>query len=346
MEAVVEGLALGDEGHRWRGKRVLVTGATGIVGGWVSQALLASGAHLVALVQDVDARSVFYRSHLDRLAAVVNGSLEDLWALERAINNHEVDTVIHLGAQTIVGTAERFPLPTFEANIRGTYNLLEVCRLHSNQVRRVVVASSDKAYGDHAGAAYTEDGPLEASHPYDVSKACGDMIARAYAVTYGLPVAIARCGNIYGGGDLNWSRIVPGTIRSLLGNERPVVRSDGTFIRDYLYVKDAAAGYLALAEHVERADVRGRAFNFSGHSPRKVLDVVSQIAALLDKQDMEPIIMNTARHEIPQQVISSGRVKDVLGWEPKYSLEEGLAETIAWYRSFLDSTGSAAEGAA
>ncbi|HEX6511513.1 MAG TPA: NAD-dependent epimerase/dehydratase family protein, partial [Chloroflexota bacterium] len=233
----------------WRDKRVLVTGATGVVGSWVVEALLDGGAQVAALVRDHDQRSHFYRSGAVRSVTVVDGSLEDFGAVERAIAEHEADTVIHLGAQTIVPTAQRLPLPTFEANIRGTYNLLEACRRHADLVKRVVIASSDKAYGDHGRKAYEEGAPLSAKHPYDVSKACADLLTQTYAWSYGLPAAIARCGNIYGGGDLNWSRIVPGTIRSLIQAERPVLRSDGSYVRDYLYVKDAAAGYLLLAEH-------------------------------------------------------------------------------------------------
>ncbi len=231
----------------FEGRRVLVTGATGMVGSWLVKELLAQGAVVVALVLDLDPQSELVRSgDIDR-CSVVNGALQDFATLERAINLHETDSVFHLGAQTIVEVAHRYPLATWEANVRGTYNLLEACRTHAGLVERIVVASSDKAYGEAEVLPYTEESPLAACHPYEVSKAAGDLIALSYHQTYGLPVAIARCGNIFGGGDLNWSRIVPGTIRSLLREERPVLRSDGTFRRDYVYVKDAAQAYVGLA---------------------------------------------------------------------------------------------------
>ena len=218
----------------WQNRRVFVTGATGIVGSWLVKDLLAAGAYVVALVRDADPQSEFFRSGDFQSVAIVNGALEDFATLERAINEHEIDTVFHLGAQTIVGTAHRSPVPTFEANIRGSYFLLEACRLHQDRVRRVVIASSDKAYGDQPNLPYTEDTPLQGQHPYDVSKSCTDLIAQTYYHTYRLPVAIARCGNVYGGGDLNWSRIVPGTVRSLLQGMPPLIRSDGRYVRDYL----------------------------------------------------------------------------------------------------------------
>ncbi|HEX2864022.1 MAG TPA: NAD-dependent epimerase/dehydratase family protein, partial [Deinococcales bacterium] len=246
-----------------RGHRVLVTGATGLVGSWVARRLMAQGAQVVAFVRDADPQSEFIRSGDIHRTTVVQGALEDYASLERAVNEHEVDTVLHFGAQTIVGTALRSPLPTFEANIRGTYHLLEACRAHADLVRRVVVASSDKAYGTSDVLPYTEAMPLRGRHPYDVSKSCADLLALAYAETYGLPVAVARCGNIYGGGDLNWSRIVPGTIRSALRGERPVLRSDGRGVRDYVYAADIADAYLLLAERAADEGVRGEAFNFS-----------------------------------------------------------------------------------
>jgi CDP-glucose 4,6-dehydratase len=224
----------------WESRRVFVTGATGIVGSWLIKDLLAVNAHIVTLVRNIDPQSEFYRSGDYQKVTVVNGSIEDFWILEQAINEHEIDTVIHLAAQPIVGVSHRFPLQTFETNIRGTYNLLEVCRIHQNLVKRVVVASSDKAYGENAQLPYTEAMPLQGKHPYEVSKSCADLITQSYYHTYGLPVAIARCGNIYGGGDLNWSRIVPDSIRSFLHGKSPIIRSDGTYVRDYIYVKDVS----------------------------------------------------------------------------------------------------------
>ena len=321
--------------HSWAARRVLVTGATGMVGSWLVKELLAGGAHVVALVLDLDPQSELVRSGDLNECAVVNGRLEDLATLERALTLHEVDTVFHLGAQTIVGVAQRAPHGTWEANVRGTYNLLEACRRHPDLVRRVVVASSDKAYGEAAELPYTEDSPLAARHPYEVSKAVADQIALSYHHTYELPVAIARCGNIYGGGDLNWSRIVPGTIRSLLRDERPVLRSDGSFVRDYLYVRDAAAAYLGLAAAIGDDGVAGSAFNFSDESPLTVLELVRAIRERTGKTGFEPVVLDVAVGEIHDQVLSAERARSVLGWAPRYRLEEGLDETIAWYGSFL-----------
>jgi CDP-glucose 4,6-dehydratase len=318
----------------WGSARVLVTGATGMIGSWLVKALLERGVTVTALVLDADPQSELYRSGDVQRVTVVNGSLEDFAALERAVNVHEVDTVFHLGAQTIVGAAHRYPLATFESNIRGTYNLLEVCRLHRSLVRRLVIASSDKAYGEQERLPYTEETPLAGRHPYEVSKACCDLLAQSYHHTYELPVAIARCGNVYGGGDLNWSRIVPGTIRSLLRREAPVLRSDGTYLRDYIYVKDAAGAYLTLAEHLDDGKVQGQAFNFSAESPVRVLDLVRQIQRLMDCR-IEPRILNDARGEIRSQHLCAAKARETLRWSSRYSLEDGLKETIAWYQSFL-----------
>jgi CDP-glucose 4,6-dehydratase len=306
-----------------------------MVGGWVVHALLEAGANVVALVRDSDQRMDFFRSGAARRVTIVPGELQDFAVLERAVNHYEVDTVVHLGAQAIVTAAERFPLETFESNIRGTYNLLEVCRVHRDLVQRVVVASSDKAYGDNQGEPYTEDLPLMARHPYDVSKTCADLLAQTYAYTYDLPVTIARCGNIYGGGDLNWSRLVPGTIRALLDDTAPQIRSDGSYVRDYLFVKDAAVAYLTLAEHAADEHVRGEAFNFSANAPMSVLDLVNCIARLMGKRHVQPNILNRAKHEIPHQVLSADKARTQLGWQPQYTLEQGLTETIGWYESFL-----------
>jgi CDP-glucose 4,6-dehydratase len=266
---------------------------------------------------------------------VVNGELEDYAAVERAINEQEVDTVFHLGAQTIVGTAHRSPRATFDANIRGTYNLLDACRIHAGLVQRVVVASSDKAYGDVETLPYTEAMPPRGRHPYDVSKSCADLLAQAYHTTYDLPVTVARCGNIYGGGDLNWSRIVPGTIRSLLRGERPVLRSDGTFRRDYVYVEDAVDAYLLLGRNLHRPAVRGGAFNFGPARPLTVLQLVARVRSLMHAEKLKPVIRNTARAEIRDQYLSSRKARTVLAWKPRFTLDAGLERTIAWYRQHL-----------
>ncbi len=319
----------------WTGRRVLVTGATGIVGSWMVRRLLEEGAVVVALVHDWDPQSELMRSGAVHRSHVVNGALEDYGTLERAVNHHEVDAVIHLGAQALVGPANRSPLATFEANIRGTYNLLEVCRVHRDLVRSVVVASSDKAYGEAPELPYREEMPLAGRHPYDVSKSCADLLALTYSHTYDLPVTVARCGNIYGGGDLNWSRIVPGTIRSLWSGRRPVIRSDGTFTRDYIYVEDVVDAYLRLALKAPEEGVRGEAFNFSPGEPMTVLEVTRRIGELMDRQALEPVILNQARAEIRDQYLDSGKAAERLGWSPRYSIEEGLERTIVWYTALL-----------
>jgi CDP-glucose 4,6-dehydratase len=316
-------------------RTALVTGATGLVGSWLCRRLLDDGLHVVALVRDWDPQSELIRSGDIRRCAVVSGCLEDYPALERAIAGHGVDTVFHLGAQAIVGTALISPLATFESNIRGTYNLLEACRAHRDQVARVVAASSDKAYGSSDVLPYTEAMALEGRHPYDVSKSCADLLARSYAESYGLNVAVARCGNIYGGGDLNWSRIVPGTIRSVLEGKPPVLRSDGSFVRDYLYVEDVVDAYLALAEAAGRQGVRGEAFNFSPQRPLTVLEITRAVLAAMDRSDLQPVILGTAMGEIRDQALDAGKAARVLGWEPRFGLEDGLEATVAWYREFM-----------
>lgn len=317
------------------GARVLVTGATGIVGSWLCRELIARGANVVALVRDPDPQSDLYRSGDVLRTSVVAGPLEDYATVERAINEYEVTTVFHLGAQTIVGTAQRSPIQTFKSNIEGSWNVLEACRRLGDQVRAVVVASSDKAYGDQPDLPYHEAMPLQACHPYDVSKSCTDLLARTYAVSYALPTVIARCGNIYGGGDLNWSRIVPGTIRSILRGERPIVRSDGQYVRDYLYVRDAVSAYLRLAEAViDDEAVRGEAFNFSTESWVTVLEIVDTIRKRMGS-DLEPRVLDQAKAEIKSQSLSAARAKRELGWSAAWDLDRGLDETIAWYRSYL-----------
>jgi CDP-glucose 4,6-dehydratase len=325
----------------WTGCRVLVTGATGIVGSWLVKELLAGGARVITLVRDWDPQSELMRSGDVERTSVVNGALEDFHSVERAIAGHEPDTVFHLGAQTIVGTALRSPLQTFESNIRGTYHVLEACRMHADIVRRVVVASSDKAYGESDSLPYTETLPALGQHPYDVSKSCADLLARTYAVTYGLPIGIARCGNIYGGGDLNWSRIVPGTIRSLLHHERPVVRSDGTYLRDYLYVKDAVSAYQSLACALDDPQLRGQAFNFGPGVPVSVLDIVASIRSLMKADDLDVIVANNAWGEIRNQYLDCSKAGRLLDWQPRRTLRDGLAETIDWYRGYFNGRAAA-----
>ncbi len=323
----------------WAERRVLVTGATGIIGSWVSRDLVERGAYVVAFVLDANPQSALYRSGTIHQVNVVNGMLEDFRAVERAIVGHDIDTVIHLAAQAIVSVAHRSPLATFETNIRGTWNVLEACRLHADLVKHVVVASSDKAYGDPERLPYTEEMPLKGQHPYEVSKSCADMIAQSYNHTYHLPVTIARCGNIYGGGDLNWNRIVPGTILSLYRRKSPLIRSDGQYVRDYLYVKDASRAYLTLAEHLDSPQVRGESFNFSTESQVTVLEIVNKIRQLMKCEHIQPTVLNEANGELRTQYLSSAKAARVLKWKPAYTLEEGLAETIDWYTQFLGAGG-------
>ena len=322
----------------WNGRRVFVTGATGIVGSWLVKRLLTLGAQVVTLVRDWDPQTELVRSGDILKTNVVNGRLEDYGTLERAINEHEVRTVFHLGAQPIVATALRNPLPTFEANVRGSYNLLEACRVHSSLVTEVVVASSDKAYGDGPSLPYTEDMPANGKHPYDVSKSCTDLIALSYAHTYDMPVTVARCGNIYGGGDLNWSRIVPGTVRSLWLGERPIIRSNGLFTRDYIFVDDVVDGYLALAEQCHHDGVKGEAFNFSPESQVSVIDITTAIQSAMNRKDLEPVILDQVRAEIRDQYLDSAKARRVLGWSVRHTLAEGLEKTVLWYRHFLANT--------
>lgn len=318
----------------WLDRPVFVTGATGLVGHWLVHRLLEAGADVVCLVRDWVPQSEFVRSEDIERATVVRGNVRDQPLLERVLGEYEIDTTIHLAAQTIVSIANRNPISTFETNVAGTWTLLEACR-RSPSVKQIVVASSDKAYGDQERLPYTEETPLQGRHPYDVSKSCGDLIALAYATTYGLPVAVTRCGNFYGGGDLNWNRIVPGTIRSVWRGQRPVIRSDGSYVRDYFYVEDGAAAYMLLAERLaEDPAVRGMAFNFSNEIQVTVMDVVQAILARMDSS-LEPDVRGEAKNEICHQYLSAERAQQNLGWAPLFTLEEGLDRTIAWYRDFL-----------
>lgn len=319
----------------WRDRKVFVTGATGLVGASLVDHLLEHGAKVVALVRDWDPHSELIRSGTIKRVHVVNGRLEDYATLERAISEHDCDTVFHLGAQAIVHVAYRSPLLTFESNIRGTYNLLEACRVHSKLVQQVVIASSDKAYGDVDVLPYTEEMPPLGRFPYDVSKSCTDLLARSYHETYELPVAIARCGNIYGRGDLNWSRIVPGTIRSLRADQAPLIRSDGKFTRDYIYVDDIAEAYALLAESMANPGVAGEAFNFGPGKPYSVLEIVSAIQKTMQKEKIQPRILNEAKAEIRDQHLDSAKAIERLSWKPKFTLEQGLRETVRWYEKFL-----------
>ena len=321
----------------WRDRRVFVTGATGLVGGWLIRRLLEAEADVVCLIRDWTPNSELYQSRMIDKVTVVSGDLCDQAVLERALGEFEINTVMHLAAQTIVGIANRNPVSTFEANIGGTWKLLEACR-RSPKVGQIIVASSDKAYGEAKVLPYTEETPLEGRHPYDVSKSCSDLIAQTYAVTYKLPVVITRCGNFYGGGDLNWNRIIPGTIRSVLRDQRPLIRSDGSFVRDYFYVEDGAAAYMFLAEQLaRRPELAGSAFNLSTEIQLSVLDIVRQVLREMHST-LEPEILGEASHEIPHQYLSARKARELLNWQPLFTLEEGLRRTIEWYTNYLQPT--------
>jgi CDP-glucose 4,6-dehydratase len=338
----------------WRGRRVLVTGCMGFLGSWLTAALVKRTADVVGLVHQI--RHPPPPSQLDidgttgRLHAVY-GDLCDQSLICHTLETHEIDTIFHLAGQTIVGEANKAPLRTFETNIRGTWLLLEAARLTSG-IRCVIVASSEKAYGDRDGERdsdrdgdrdgdraplpFDEDHALRGRHPYDVSKSCADLIAQCYAHSYGLPVAITRCSNLFGGGDLNWNRLLPGTIRSVLRGEAPVIRSDGTFRRDYLYAADAVRAYLMLAEQIDNPAVCGQPFNFGLGQPASALEVVETIIRISDHTHLHPIILNEVQNEIQDEFLSPLKAQQTLGWRPRYTLTSGLAETMEWYRAYLE----------
>jgi CDP-glucose 4,6-dehydratase len=325
---------MGVKNNFWRDRSVFVTGATGLLGGWLTRHLLEQGATVTALVRDSVPQSEFERRKMRQQVNVVRGDLSRPQVLERVLGEYEVETVFHLAAQTIVGIANRNPVSTFESNVRGTWNLLEACR-RSPKVSAVVLASSDKAYGDQTVLPYTEDMPLQGRHPYDASKSCADLIAQSYATTFGVPVSITRCGNFYGGGDLNWNRVVPGTIRSVLRGERPIIRSDGKYVRDYFYIEDGAAAYMLLAERLTSdRTLIGSAFNFSNETQITVNDLVNTILQRMNSK-LKPEIQNQATNEIRHQFLSAERARKVLQWHPSFTLDEGLERTIAWYKEVL-----------
>ena len=318
----------------WRDRPTLVTGATGLLGSWLTRSLTSAGADIVCLVRDWVPQSELVRSKTLEKVKVVRGDVRDRDLIERVLAEYEVDVVFHLAAQTIVGIANLNPVSTFESNIQGTWNLLEACR-RSPRVKSIVVASSDKAYGDQEILPYEEDAPLEGRHPYDVSKSCADLISQTYGKTYKLPVAVTRCGNFYGGGDLNWNRIVPGTIRSVVRGEQPVIRSDGKFVRDYFYVEDGAAAYMLLAERLAQdSKLSGACFNFSNELQITVLELVDKILHKMESK-LQPDVRNEASNEIRHQYLSAQLARQTLGWSPLFTLEQGLDRTIGWYKDFL-----------
>jgi CDP-glucose 4,6-dehydratase len=318
----------------WRDRPTFVTGGTGLIGGWLVRRLVDAGADVVCLVRDWVPQSALLSESVYRSVKVVRGDLRDQELLERALGEYEIDTVVNLAAQTIVPIANRNPTSTFETNVAGTWRLLEACR-HSPTVKQIVMASSDKAYGECETLPYDESTPLQGRHPYDVSKSCSDLISQAYATTYALPVTVTRCGNFYGGGDLNWNRIVPGTIRSVLRGQRPVIRSDGQYVRDYFYVEDGAAAYMLLAERMaQNPALGGESFNFSIEIQITVLELVERILALMNS-DLKPIVQNQASHEIRHQYLSAQKARRMLDRRPTFTLDEGLRRTVVWYTDFL-----------
>lgn len=323
----------------WRDRSVFVTGATGLVGGWLTQDLLQKGAAVTALVRDWVPASQFVRHGFMERVNVVRGGLGNRALLERILGEYEIEVVFHLAAQTVVGIASRNSVSTLESNVRGTWNVLEACR-RSPMVKAIVLASSDKAYGDQETLPYTEETPLQGRNPYDASKSCADLIGQSYAHTFGLPLAITRCGNFYGGGDLNWNRVVPGTIRSVLRGDRPIIRSDGKYVRDYFYVEDGTAAYMLLAQRLLDGKMKhGAAYNFSNETQICVLDLVNAILRKMGST-LEPKILNQASNEIRHQFLSAERARKELNWHPRYSLDQGLAKTIEWYRRALTDVAS------
>lgn len=318
----------------WRDRPVFVTGATGLVGSWLVRQLLDAGADVVCLIRDWVPRSELIASGLIDRIRVVRGDVRNQEELERTLGEYEIATVFHLAAQTIVGVANRNPVSTLDANIRGTWALLEACR-RSPAVKQIVTASSDKAYGDQEVLPYKEDAPVLGRHPYDVSKSCADLIAQMYAKTYQLPVCVTRCGNFYGGGDLNWNRIVPGTIRSVIRAERPVIRSDGQFTRDYLYVEDGARAYVLLAERLAaQPQLRGEVFNFSYEQRMTVMALVDKILEVMDS-DLKPDVRNEASNEIRDQYLDAAKARATLGWSPAFTLDDSLRATVDWYKRYF-----------
>jgi len=319
----------------WKLRNIFITGCTGFLGCRLCEHLLHHGAHVVGLVRDITPESNFYRLGLQNKITTVHGEVENYFLLERILNEYEIDTVFHLAAQTIVKIANQNPCSTFSANIQGTWNILEACRRNEPNVKRIVVASSDKAYGQQKQLPYTEQSELRGTHPYDVSKSCADLICYTYYATYGLPVCVTRCGNFYGGGDLNFNRIFPGTIRSVLYNEPVIIRSDGSPIRDYIYIKDAVNAYCTLAENIGQLHLQGEAFNFSSGNLLTVTDIARKILELMGKKDYPVQINNNARGEIQDQYLSIEKARQILKWKPLYSLDESISETIDWYKAYF-----------
>lgn len=317
----------------WRSRRVFITGYTGFLGSWLVRYLIDKKASIVGLVRDEQPESSLLLEGLRDKLTIVRGNLEDYSLIRRIINEYEIETVFHLAAQTIVTVANQDPISTFETNIKGTWNILEACR-HAKRIKQVIVSSSDKAYGEKENLPYIETDPLEGKHPYDVSKSCADLISQAYFHTYDLPVCVTRCANLYGGGDLNYSRIVPGTIRSAFYDESPIIRSDGKYLRDYFYVEDAVMALLVLTQEMQDKRVHGEAFNFSSGIHVNVLEIVNMTLGLMGKK-LKPKVLNETKNEIRDQYLSIEKARKLLGWAPRFSLDAGLTETINWYEGYF-----------
>ena len=334
MEDMVKRDIMQKNYNYWKGKNVFVTGATGILGSWLVKKLIGEKANITILKRDHVPKSELELSGAINKVNIVHGNLEDYWTVERALNEYEIDTCFHLAAQAIVQTSNRSPLPTFEANVRGTWNLLEALR-NNKLIKRIIIATSDKCYGEQENLPYKEDSsPLLGLYPYDASKSCCDLISQSYAHTYKMPIGVARCGNIYGGGDLNFNRIVPGTIKSILERENPIIRSDGTYIRDYFYVEDTVDAFLTLAKALDRKEIHGQAFNFSPETQITVIDLADKILKIFESK-LKLKILAQATNEIKKQYLDCSKAHKMLGWKAKTQLDEGLKKTIIWYKDFF-----------
>lgn len=315
----------------WKDKNVFLTGASGMVGGHIAQRLISYGANVIALLRSKDPRAYFYSEGIDKKTIFAYGDLKDFWRICDIVTRYEIETILHLGAQPIVGTALTNPIETFRTNVNGTMNILEAAR-KAPTVKQIVVASSDKAYGTSAKLPYSEDMPMRGNAPYEVSKSCADLISLSYAETYEMPITVTRFGNIYGPGDLNFNRIIPGAIKAGLTDTVLNIRSDGKMIREYLYVEDVVNGYLMLAENIKKT--AGEAFNFSSGERFNVTGVVEKVENCLGKK-IRTKILNIAKNEIREQYLSSEKIRKLLGWNAKYIIEEGLKEMIPWYKKFF-----------
>jgi len=318
----------------WKDKNVFITGGAGFIGTWIIKELVDKGAEVYCLVKEMPKESNFTGLGLDKKVSLIYGDILDINSLKLFFEKYNIDSVFHLAAQPLVQLALKFPLETIETNVMGTLNVLEACRLNP-RIKRILIASTDKAYGSSEKLPYDETFPLRGEYPYDVSKSCVDLISHAYGKTYNMPVAITRCSNVYGGGDLNFDRIVPETIKHILFNENISIRSSGKFKREFFYVKDAAHAYVVLAEKIEELGLKGEAFNFGTDKPVVILDLVKNIIDISERKDVKIDILDIAKAEIKDQYLSSEKARKILKWEPKYNLEEGLKETFNWYKEYF-----------